>query len=445
MYDTGATAFMLVSVAIVTLMSPALALFYGGLSRRKNVINTMLMSIMAMAIVGVTWVLIGDSIAYGGASEAFDEKGSLVSAVNLFFGGLERVGSSWATADVVSGAAATAQAGVMADAEYASYPGVIDIAFQAAFAMVTTAIVTGSLAGRVKFGAACALAVVWPVFVYAPLAHMVWGGGLIGSEFGIGAIDFAGGDVVHISSGVSGLVLAVILGKRRGFDALTYRPHNVPFVMLGAGLLFMGWFGFNGGSALAADGIAGLAVLTTLVSACAAAVSWCVVERVKTGNVTLVGACTGLIAGLVVITPAAGFVEPWAAVVMGLLVSPVCFFAIAYAKKRIGYDDALDAFGCHGVGGIVGGILTGVFCHPDLTWIPGKHGLLYGGGIDLLGAQLLGIIVTLAYILVVVGLIGLVLKAVCKGKLRVPVSVETEGLDTAVHGENAYPAFNGLD
>lgn len=435
---------MMISAAIVIMMSPGLALFYGGLSRRKNVVNTMLMSIMAMAIVGVVWVLVGDSIAYGG-SDAFDENGTLVSAFNLFFGGGTRMFSSWATPDVVTGVAATTEVGIMATAEYGSYPAVIDITFQAAFAMVTTAIVTGSLAGRIKFGAVCAIAVIWPLLIYAPLAHMVWGGGLIGNENAIGAIDFAGGDVVHITSGVSGLVLSLILGRRRGFGLMSYRPHNVPFVMLGAGLLFMGWFGFNGGSALAADGIAGLAVVNTMAAACAAAISWAVVERIKTGKVTLVGVCTGLVAGLVAITPPAGFVEPWAAVVIGFIVSPICYFGIAFLKGKIGYDDALDAFGCHGIGGIVGGILVGIFTHPDLTWIEGKYGLVYGGGFDLLGAQLLGILVTLLYVGVVVTIIGFVVKAIFKGNLRVDESVENEGLDSTIHGESAYPAFNGLD
>ena len=310
--------------------------------------------------------------------------------------------------------------------------------------MVTNRHRDGSLAGRIKFGPLVAIVTLWPILVYAPLAHMVWGGGLIGSEYAIGAIDFAGGDVVHISSGVSGLVLCLILGQRRGYEIMSYRPHNTPFVMLGAGLLFMGWFGFNGGSALECDGYAGLAVLNTLVAACAATVSWAIVEKVRNGKCTLVGACTGVLAGLVVITPACGFVEPWAAVVMGFIVSPICFTAIAFLKHRLNYDDALDAFGCHGIGGITGGILTGLFCVPDLSWT-GVGGLFYTGSPSLLISQLGGIGVTLAYVIVVVSIMGLVVKKVCGGSLRVSAEIENEGLDAVLHGETPYPAFDGLD
>ena len=387
MFDTGSTAFMIVCTMLVLLMTPGLSFFYGGLSRRKNVVNTMIMVMTAVS----------DMLA-----EA---------------------------ADVPEGA---------------TYPAVINIGFQMAFAMITTAIITGSVAGRMKFGALVLFIAIWVPVIYAPLAHMVWGGE--GSFIGdtIGALDFAGGDVVHISSGVTGLVLCLLLGRRRGFGVMSYRAHNVPFVVLGATLLWFGWFGFNAGSEFAADGVAALALLNTVVASAAGLLSWMIVERVKVGKPTLVGACTGLVAGLVVITPAAGFVEPWAAIVMGLIVSPCCYFAISFAKRKIGYDDALDAFGCHSVGGVVGGLLTGIFCVPELSWTD-FGGLLYTGDPSLLVSQFLGILVTLAFVIVLGLVIGLVVKAVYTGSLRVREVDEARGLDVAAHGESAYPAYLGLD
>ena len=273
---------------------------------------------------------------------------------------------------------------------------------------------------------------------------MVWGGegSLIGDM--VGALDFAGGDVVHISSGLTGLILCLFLGRRRGFGLVSYRPHNVPFVALGATLLWFGWFGFNAGSQFAADGVAALALLNTVAASAAGVLSWMAVEKIKTGHSTLVGAATGLVAGLVAITPAAGFVEPWAAIAMGLAVSPVCFFAISFAKAKLGYDDALDAFGCHCVGGIVGGVLTGVFCVPELSWT--EHGgLLYTGDPSLLVSQCLGILITVAFVALGSAILALIVKALFGGTLRVEESVEAEGMDTAWHGESAYPAYNGLD
>ena len=328
--------------------------------------------------------------------------------------------------------------------EDGSYPAIIDILFQAAFAMITAAIIGGSLAGRMKFGAFLTFVTVWILVIYAPLAHMVWGGE--GSFIGdmIGALDFAGGDVVHISSGLTGLVLCLLLGKRRGFGSVSHRPHNVPFVVVGATLLWFGWFGFNGGSEFAADGVAGLAVLNTVIASGAAMLSWMLVETIKTGKPTLVGAATGLVAGLVVITPAAGFVEPWAALIMGLIVSPICYFAISFLKAKIGYDDALDAFGCHAVGGMVGGILTGLFCVPELSWTD-FGGLFYTGDVSLLISQILGILVTIAFVAIGSLIIGLIVKVIFKGSLRVSKAKEAQGLDVSEHNESAYPAFIGLD
>jgi Amt family ammonium transporter len=446
---------------LVLLMTPGLAFFYGGLARRKNVVNTMFMSMLVLGVVGVVWVLAGHSFAYGG-------DGSIP-----FFGGFDLLGSAGAVNDMLAASESTPDAlGVLTgladgsvqlaavdvdgeqvqalistatgEAIEGGYPALIDVAYQAAFAMITTAIITGSLAGRMKFAAVAAFVTIWVLLVYAPLAHMVWGGegSLIGDT--IGALDFAGGDVVHISSGVSGLILCLILGKRKGYGLLSYRPHNVPFVVLGATLLWFGWFGFNGGSAFAADGVAALAIVNTVAASAAALLSWSVVEKLKTGKSTLVGAATGLVAGLVVITPAAGFVEPWAAVVMGIIVSPICYLAISGLKHKIGYDDALDAFGCHAVGGVTGGILTGLFCVPQLSWTE-FGGLFYTGDPSLLVAQILGILITIVFVGVLVLIIGFVLKLIFKGNLAVEQSAENEGLDTAIHGESAYPAYNGLD
>lgn len=315
--------------------------------------------------------------------------------------------------------------------------------FQGAFCMITLGIIVGSVSGRIKFGAFVAFLAIWVVAVYGPLAHMVWGGGLIGET--IGALDFAGGDVVHISSGVTGLVLCILCGKRRGFGHAAYRPHNTPMVALGAGLLWFGWFGFNSGSALAMDdGVAALAAVNTLVASAVAALTWMVVDKVATGKTTLVGACTGLVAGLVVITPAAGFVRPWAAILMGIIVSPICFYCISTLKAKIGYDDALDAFGCHGVGGIVGGILTGIFCVPELSWTE-YGGLIYTGDFHLLVSQVVGILVTLVFVALAALVIGLLVRACCKGSLTVSELDQAQGVDVAVHGESAYPAFDGLD
>lgn len=424
MFDTGNTAFMLIATAMVFLMTPGLAFFYGGLSRRKNVVNTMSMSLAAIGIVGVVWVIAGWSFAYGGDGS------------NPFFGGFDQLGLTTIVNDMLVEGEGVADPG--------AYPAIVDVGFQAAFAMITTAIITGSVAGRMKFGAALAFMTVWVLLVYAPLAHMVWGGegSFIGDS--IGALDFAGGDVVHISSGLTGLVLCLLVGKRKGFGVLNYRPHNVPFVVLGAALLWFGWFGFNSGSEFAADGVAALALLNTAVASGAALLSWMVVERIKTGKPTLVGAVTGLVAGLVVITPAAGFVEPWAAVIMGIIVSPCCYFAISFLKRKLGYDDALDAFGCHAIGGIVGGILTGLFCVPALSWTE-YGGLFYTGDPSLLVSQILGILVTVVFVGIASLVIGLIIKVIFKGSLRVTREEEAVGIDVACHNESAYPSFTGLD
>ncbi len=422
--DSGTTGFMMACSMLVLLMTPGLAFFYGGLSRRKNVGNTMAMVFAAIGIVAITWTVCGWSFAYGGDGS------------NPVFGGFDQLMLLGNTTSMLA-EAETADPSV-------TYPALTDVVFQMAFCMITTAIITGGVAGRMKFGAVAAFLAAWTIVVYPPLAHMVWGGdgSLIGGM--IGALDFAGGDVVHISSGLTALVLALMVGRRHGFGLVGYRPHNVPFVALGAALLWFGWFGFNAGSEFAPDGIAALALVNTVCASGAGVVSWMLVERIVVKKPTLIGAATGLVAGLVAITPAAGFVEPWAAILFGLLVSPICYWAISWLKKKLAYDDALDAFGCHCVGGIFGGLMTGLFCVPELSWTE-YGGLLYTGDFHLLGAQAAGIAVTIVFVGIADVVLGLVVKACFKGSLRVRPEAEAQGLDVAEHGESAYPAYVGLD
>lgn len=409
---------------LVLLMTPGLAFFYGGLSRRKNVGNTMIMVFVVIGIAALTWTLFGWSFAYGGDGDG------------LFFGGFDQILLLGSTFQMLL------EAEVPAADQF--YPALTDVIFQMAFCMITTAIITGGVAGRMRFGAIAAFLTVWTILVYPLLAHMVWGGdgSLIGGV--IGALDFAGGDVVHISSGLTALILALFVGKRHGFGAVGYRPHNVPFIALGATLLWFGWFGFNAGSEFSPDGIAVLALVNTVCASGAGIISWLATERLIVKKPTLVGAATGLVAGLVAITPAAGFVEPWAAIIMGFVVSPVCYFAISKIKPAIGYDDSLDAFGCHCVGGVLGGLLTGLFCVPELSWND-MGGLFYTGDFSLLWAQFLGILVTVIFVAACDVVLTLIVKACFKGSLRVSSEAEAQGLDVSEHGESAYPAYIGLD
>ena len=421
--DAALTAFILICAAMVMFMTPGVAFFYGGLSRKKNVGNTIIMSFLAIGVCAVIWVICGYSIAFDGQFDVTQGIGLVIGGFSqLFLSGTDMV----ADGSFVDG-----------------LPDMAFCVFQCAFCMITVGIIVGSVAGRIKFGAIVAILALWVIIVYGPLAHMVWGGGLIGGT--IGAIDFAGGDVVHISSGVTGLVLCLMCGPRRGYGNASYRAHNTPLAAIGAALLWFGWMGFNGGSALALDdGIAGLAVMNTLVASGAAMLSWMVVDKIATGHSTLVGAVTGLVAGMVVITPAAGFVESWAAIIMGIIVSPICYVCIAKLKAKLGYDDALDAFGCHGIGGITGGILTGLFCVPEYSWTD-YGGLLYTGDPSLLISQLLGIVITIVFVAVATLVIGFIVKACFGGSLRVSDEDEARGVDIAIHGEDAYPAFDGMD
>ena len=316
-------------------------------------------------------------------------------------------------------------------------PHLVFCAFQMMFAMITPALFTGSLVGRMKFKALFIFVALWSLIVYYPMAHMVWGdGGLLAK---LGAVDFAGGDVVHISSGITGLTLAIILGRRRGYEHQSYRIHNIPFVVLGATILWFGWFGFNAGSALGANGLAAHAFMTSAIAAASALLSWMFIDVLKDGKPTLVGASTGLVVGLVAITPGAGFVPIWASFIIGALVSPICYFGVALVKRKLKIDDALDAFGCHGIGGIWGGIATGIFANKSINGVAKWNGLVYGD-FKLFAAQIAGILITIA-----VAVIGTL---ICYGvftEVRVDQKNERLGLDISEHGENAYPSFNGLD
>ena len=411
--NAGDTAFILLCAAFVFIMTPGLAFFYGGMVRRKNVGNTMMQCVFIMGVSVIMWVLVGYALSFGGNHVG------IIGGAKWF--GFNGVGM---------------KPGPYAD----TIPNLAFAAFQMMFAMITPALITGSVAGRMKFKALVLFIILWSLIVYYPMAHMVWGEGGFLAE--IGSVDFAGGNVVHITSGVSGLILALTLGKRRGYDQGVYHVHNTPFVFLGAALLWFGWYGFNAGSALAANGLAAHAFMTTSVSAAAALVSWMLIEVFSEGKTTLVGASTGLVIGLVAITPGAGFVPMWAAVICGLLVSPICYFGVKLIKGKLKIDDALDAFGCHGIGGIWGGIATGLFGMTSINGVAKWNGLVFGET-RLFVAQIIGILVSIA-VAVVGSLICIAIVRIFT-PLRVEERAEKVGLDVSEHGENAYPSFNGLD
>jgi Amt family ammonium transporter len=409
MFNAGDTAFIIICTALVVLMTPGLAFFYGGMGRRKNMVNNLMNSAFIMGLGVVLYMLVGYSLSFSGGG-------------NPFIGSLKNF----------------CLFGINVNSLTDSIPTFAFVAFQMAFALITPAIITGSIAGRMRFKALFVFIAFWSTLVYYPLAHMVWGGGLIGGT--LGALDFAGGDVVHISSGTTGLVLAILLGKRVGYMQVSYRMHSVPFVFLGMALLLFGWFGFNAGSALSANGLAAHAFMTTAIAASAGMLVWILLDMLKTGKSTLIGTCTGVIAGLVGITPAAGFVDMWAALIIGLTVSPVCYCGIALIKRVFKIDDALDAFGCHGIGGIWGGILTGIFVNPSING--GKPGLIYGEFTQFF-AQIEGILVTLVVVVIGTLICAHIVKMLMP--LRVDRKEELIGLDISEHGENAYPSFTGLD
>ena len=413
MIDTGDTGFMMICSALVLLMTPGLAFFYGGMVRRKNVVNTMMTSIFVIGIATVMWVLFGYSLAFG-----TDHLGIIGDLSHLGFVGL------------------TGKVG-----KYAStIPDLGFAMFQMMFAIITPALITGAVAGRMKFKALFLFIIFWSTLVYYPMAHMVWGiGGFLAK---IGSVDFAGGNVVHISSGVSALVLCLVLGKRKDYGKANYRIHNIPFVVLGASLLLFGWFGFNAGSALKADGLAIHAFATTAISAASGMLSWMLMDILMAEKPTLVGCVTGLVVGLVAITPGAGFVPVWASLIIGFVGSPICYFMISKVKQKFGYDDALDAFGCHGIGGVWGGLATGLFTQTSINSVAKWNGLFFGD-MHLFIVQVISILVTI--VVAVVGTLICIALVRLFTPLRVEKRDEQVGLDLSEHNETAYPSFNGLD
>lgn len=404
--DTGDTAFVLISAALVLLMTPALALFYGGMCRTKNVLSTIMQSFFIIGIISIQWVLFGYSLAFG-------------PDISHFIGNLEWIGLNGV--------------GNSPNADYAAtIPHSAFMIFQGMFAVITPALITGAFAERMKFSAFAVFTVVWATLVYDPVAHWVWGVGGWLREMGV--LDFAGGTVVHIISGVSGLVIALMIGKRKGYGNEVMLPHHLPMTVLGAGLLWFGWFGFNAGSALGANEIASNAFVVTHVSAAAATVSWVLAEWLMHGKPTVLGAASGCIAGLVSITPAAGFVSPLSAVAIGLLGGVICYLSVSIVKAKLGYDDSLDAFGVHGVGGAWGALATGLFASKAVNEA-GADGLLFGNAAQFTN-QLIGVAASILFAavmtFVIIKIMGLVMD------LRVSEAQEMQGLDLSEHGERGY-------
>ncbi len=423
--NSGNAAWMLIAASLVLLMTPGLAFFYGGMSQSKSVLNMMMMSFGAMAVVSIVYVLWGWSMSYG-----TQDIGGVFANPFEFFG----------LKDSITDADGNYIAGAW------GYANVIDVAFQVTFAIITVALISGSIAGRVKYGTWLAFAGIWVTLAYFPLAHMVWGGGLLsGSEKGLAAkifgtmvnddgdtvanvapIDFAGGTVVHINAGIAGLILAIIIGKRAGFGKVAYRPHNLPFVMLGAALLWFGWFGFNAGSAFAADGIAGLAWVNTTAATAAAIAGWLITERIRDGHATSLGAASGIVAGLVAITPAAGALTPVGAMILGVIAGVLSALAVGL-KFKFGYDDSLDVVGVHLVAGLWGTIGIG--------FLGSTTGLFYGGDYKQLVVQIVIALFALVFTAIVTAVIAFALKPL---GWRVSAEEEANGIDEAEHAETAY-------
>jgi Amt family ammonium transporter len=403
--NTGDTAFILVSSALVMLMTPGLALFYGGMARNKNVLSTLMQSFIMLGIITVEWVLWGYSTSFG------PDHGGIIGGLEWF--GLKGVGMEPST---VYGP---------------TIPHIAFMAFQCMFAIITPALITGAFAERMKFSAFVLFSLLWATFVHNPLAHWVWGaGGWLGK---MGALDFAGGTVVHISSGISALAAALIIGRRRGYGKVAFIPHNLTMTVTGAGLLWFGWFGFNAGSALAANGLAANAFVVTHIASAAAALSWITIEWLHRGKPTTLGAASGAVAGLVAITPGSGFVGPLAALIIGALVSVICYGGIML-KSRLGYDDSLDVVGVHGLGGTWGALATGLFA-SKLINPSGANGLFYGNSSQL-WTQLLAVVVTWIFAFVMTMIILKVVDVIIG--LRVTDEDEEKGLDISQHNETGY-------
>ena len=400
--DTGNTAWVLIAAAMVFFMTPGLALFYGGMARSKNVLSTIMQSFFLIGVISVEFMLIGYTLIFG-------------DDVHGIIGSLHKIGLMGTENSIMEGA---------------NIPEMAFIAFQCMFAIITPAIMSGSITGRMRFAPFVVFAVIWSVLIYNPMAHWVWGGGFLAN---LGALDFAGGLVIHVLSGVSGLVLCLLLGRRRGYGRMPMLPHHLPMTVLGGAMLWFGWFGFNAGSALGASTLAANAVLTTQMSAAIGIVGWVLVERYHRGKPTVLGAVSGGVSGLVAITPAAGFVTPVAAIPIGFIGAICCYVAVAILKSKFGYDDSLDAFGIHGVGGTWGAIATGLFAtvtvNPD-----GADGLFYGG--NLLISQLISLVVAIALAIIGTTIIFKVISLFMD--MRVSISAESLGIDISEHGEGAY-------
>ncbi|MCP3676377.1 MAG: ammonium transporter [Deltaproteobacteria bacterium] len=395
--DSGDTAWILVSTALVMLMTPGLALFYCGMARQKNVLSTIMQSFFILCLISIQWIVWGYSFSFGSHM-----LGGFVGGFNYF--GLSGVGME----------------------ANGTIPHLVFMMFQGMFAIITVALITGAVAGRMKFSAIVIFSLLWTTVVYDPICHWVWGGGWLGS---MGALDFAGGTVVHITSGVSALVAAIVLGKRKGYPREAMPPHNLTLTVLGAALLWFGWFGFNAGSALAADGLAALALVTTNTASAAAALAWVFVEWIHRGKPTVLGAVSGAVAGLVSITPAAGFVGPMSAIIIGGAGGVICYLMVAVVKPALGYDDSLDAFGIHGIGGTWGALATGLFASV------GAKGLFFGNP-GQMKAQIVGVVATIVLAAVATFIILKIVDAIVG--LRVTEEEEVMGLDHVLHGESGY-------
>ncbi|MGC9152073.1 MAG: ammonium transporter [Microbacter sp.] len=429
--NTGDTAWMIVATALVMLMTiPGLALFYGGLVRRKNVLNVLMQSFFIMAVISIEWVICGYSLAFGSTS------GPLVPFIGGFqwtflhgihVGDLSPyfISHSQPSGEMVNGSP------VM----IGTIPHIVFILFQMMFAVITPALIIGAFAERIKFKGFILFSLLWALFIYNPVAHWVWSS--TGWLSKLGALDFAGGTVVHINAGIAALIMAFMLGKRRDYQGHAIPPHHIPNVAVGAALLWFGWFGFNAGSGLAADSLAGNAFLTTHIAAAVAALTWTFLDWVVGKKPTLIGTVTGAVAGLVAITPASGFVDVSGAIVIGVVVSLVCFFMVAYVKPKLGYDDTLDAFGVHGVGGIVGAVFTGLFASPAIQ--AAYSGAFYGNFHQLL-VQLIAVGAVILYSATGTFILFKVVNKLVG--LRVSDNEESLGLDESMHGETAYTNFD---
>jgi ammonium transporter, Amt family len=431
--DTGDTAWMLASAALVLLMTPGLAFFYGGMVRAKGVLNMLMMSISSMGVVTVLWVLYGYSVAFG------NDKFNLFGDPTQYWGLKGLIGGN-AVAEVVADPSAGVEAAAAVGIPLAgTIPATVFVAFQLMFAIITVALISGAVADRLKFSGWLVFAGLWATFVYFPVAHWVFAfdgftaetGGWIANK--LAAVDFAGGTAVHINAGTAGLVLAIILGRRKGWPGTPMRPHNLPFVMLGAGLLWFGWYGFNAGSAVGSGGLAGATFVTTTVATAAAMLAWLLTEKIRDGHATSLGAASGVVAGLVAITPSCSSVNIVGALAIGVVAGVLCALAVGL-KFKLGYDDSLDVVGVHLVGGIVGTLLVGLLAAPEAG--AGVTGLFYGGGFDQLWRQAVGAGAVLLYSAVGTAILALIVKYTIG--LRLDAEEEANGIDEAEHAETAY-------